>query len=146
MFGMFKKLKGAGSELAKKSVKAENKDLMEGMISAAALIAYADGDLGDDEVEKIQKIIGSSASLEAFGIEATQYFDKQCSALEASYRMGRLSVMKEIEDCKGNKEEAEMILIMAIEVAYADGDCDADEDKELKAIAVKLGLKLDDYI
>lgn len=146
MFGFLKTMKGAGKALAEKSVKAENKDLMEAMVCAAALIAYADGDLGDDEVVKISAILDSSHALVAFGTEPAQFFDKQCKALESSYRMGRLTVMKEIEDVKGNKEEAEMVLIMAIEVAYADGECDADEDKELKAIAGKLGLKLEDYI
>ena len=146
MFGFLKKVKGAGAELAKKSVKAENKDLMEAMVCAAALIAYADGELEDEEVTKISQILDSSAALEAFGTEPAQFFDKQCAALEASYRMGRLTVMKEIEDVKGNKEEAEMVLIMAIEVAFADGEMEPDEDKELKVIASKLGLKLDEYI
>jgi len=146
MFGMFKKLKGAGADLANKSIKAENKDLMEAMVCAAALIAYADGELEDEEVEKISKIIDSSKALAAFGNEPHQYFDEQCKALEASYRMGRLDVMKEIADCKGNKDEAEMVLIMAIEVAFADGELEPDEEKELKVIATKLGLRLEDYL
>ena len=146
MFGFLKKVKGAGAELAKKSVQAENKDLMEAMVCAAALIAYADGELEDEEVTKISQILDSSAALSAFGTEPAQYFDKQCAALEASYRMGRLTVMKEIADVKDNKEEAEMVLIMAIEVAFADGEMEEAEDKELKVIASKLGLKLEDYI
>jgi len=146
MFGFIKKMKGAGAELANKSIKAENKDLMEAMVSAAALIAFADGELEDEELAKIGKIIDSSKALEAFGTEATQYLDKQCATLEASYRMGRLDVMKEIADCKGNKDESEMVLIMAIEVAFADGEMEPEEEKELTAIAGKLGLKLADYL
>jgi len=146
MFGFLKKVKGAGAELAKKSVKAENKDLMEAMVCAAALIAYADGELEDEEVVKISQILDNSIALEAFGTEPAQFFDKQCQTLDASYRMGRLTVMKEIADVKGNQEESEMVLIMAIEVAFADGEMEPEEEKELNAIAGKLGLKLADYI
>lgn len=146
MFGFMKKLKSASTELANKAVKAENKDLMEAMVCAAALIAYADGELEDEEVAKIQQILSSSKALEAFGSEPETFFDKQCTVLEASYRMGRLTVMKEIADCKGNQDEAEMVLIMAIEVAFADGEMEPEEEKELNAIANKLGLKLADYI
>ena len=146
MFGMFKKLKTAGKDIANKQVKAENRDLMEGLVCAAALIAYADGELEDEEVTKISQILDTSKALEAFGTEPAQFFDKQCKVLDSSYRMGRLGVMKEIEDCKGNKDEAEMVLIMAIEVAFADGEMEPEEEKELGAIAGKLGLRLQDYL
>lgn len=141
-----KKMKGAGAELANKSIKSENKDLMEAMVCAAALIAFADGELEDEEITKISAMLDNSKALEAFGTEPAQYFDAQCKVLEASYRMGRLTVMKEIEDCKGNKDDAEMVLIMAIEVAFADGEMEPDEEKELNAIAQKLGLRLADYL
>ena len=146
MFGFLKKVKGAGAELANKSVKAENKDLMEGMVCAAALIAYADGELEDSEITKISQILDNSKALEAFGTEPAQFFDAQCKVLDASYRMGRLTVMKEIEDCKSNKDDAEMVLIMAVEVAFADGEMEPEEEKELNAIATKLGLRLADYL
>lgn len=146
MFGFLKKMKGAGAELANKSVKAENKDLMEGMVCAAALIAFADGELEDEEIEKTSTILSNSKALEAFGTEPAQFFDAQCKVLEGSYRMGRVTIMKEIEDCKANKADAEMVLIMAIEVAFADGEMEPEEEKELNAIAAKLGLRLADYI
>ncbi len=146
MFGFLKKIKGAGAELANKSVKAENKDLMEAMVCAAALMAYADGELEDEEVTKISQILDTSKALEAFGTEPAQFFDAQCKILDSSYRMGRLTIMKEIEDVKGNKDESEMVMIMAIEVAFADGEMEPEEEKELNAIAGKLGLRLGDYL
>jgi len=146
MFGFMKKLKGAGTELANKSVKAENKDLMEAMVGAATLIAYADGELEDEEITAIAGIIENSKALEAFGTEPMQEFDKLCKVFESGYRMGRLNTMREIADVKDNKEDSEMVLVMAIEVAFADGECEPAEEKELKTIAQKLGLKLDDYI
>jgi len=146
MFGFIKKLKGAGADLANKSVKAENKDLMEAMVGAAALIAYADGELEDSEITAIDGLLKNSKALAVFGNEPSQEFDRLCTVLNSGYRMGRLEVMKEIDDCKGNKDEAEMVLVMAIEVAFADGECEPEETKELEAIANKLGLRLTDYM
>jgi len=146
MFGFLKKMNKAGAAISEKAVKAENKDLMEAMVGAAALIAYADGELEDSEISAIDGLLKNSKALAAFGTEPAQEFDRLCTVLAAGYRMGRLEVMKEIEDCKGNKDESEMVMIMAIEVAYADGECEPEETVELEKIAGKLGLRLADYM
>ena len=146
MFGFLKKLKGTAKELGEKSIKAENKDLMEAMVGCACLIAYADGELEEAEITTITALLENSQALKLFGNEPQQEFDRLCNIMEAGYRMGRLNVMKEIADVAGNKEEAEMVLVMGIEVAFADGDYEPEEKKELEAIAKKLNLKLDDYI
>ena len=119
---------------------------MEAMVCAATLIAYADQELEAEEITKITTMLNASKALEAFGSEPSQYFDSQCNAFDASYRMARLSAMKEITDVKSNKKDAEMVLVMGIEVAFADGEMEPEEDKELKAIASALGLRLSDYI
>ena len=146
MFGFMKKLTGAGEALKEKSIKAENKDLMEAMVGAATLIAYADGELEDEEIAAIDGIISNSKALQAFGNEPSAEFDRLCKVMDSGYRMGRLGAMKEISDCKNNKEDAEMVLVMAIEVAFADGEMEPEEEKELNAIAQKLGLRLQDYV
>lgn len=146
MFGFLKKLKGTAKELGEKSIKAENKDLMEAMVGCACLIAYADGELEEAEITTINALLENSQALKLFGNEPSQEFDRLCNIMESGYRMGRLTVMKEIKDVAGNKEEAEMVLVMGIEVAFADGDYEPEEKKELEAIAKALNLKLDDYI
>ena len=146
MFGFLKKMNKAGAAISEKAVKAENKDLMEAMVGAATLIAFADGELEDEEIAAIDAILKNTKALQAFGSEPAQEFDRLCTVLGAGYRMGRLEVMKEISDVKGNKDESEMVLVMAIEVAYADGECEPEETKELEAIAQKLGLRLTDYM
>ncbi len=146
MFGFMKVLKGTAQELGKKSVQAENKDLMEAMVGCATLIAYADGELGDEEVSAIKKLLDNSVALKAFGAKPMQEFDRLCNVMEAGLRMGRLEVMKEIKDVAGNREEAEMVLVMGIEVAFADGDYEDEEKAELEKIAKALNLTLADYI
>lgn len=146
--GIFDKLKGLGSKLVEAAIPADNTDLMEGMVAAGTLVAYADGDCSDDEVKTIQAILGSSTQLSAFGNAPAQYFDACCDKIEASKRMGKLDLMKEIKEvgAAGNEENSVRVLILGIEVADADNNIDEDEMKVLRDIAKALGLKLDDYL
>lgn len=147
MFGSFlNKLKDAAKGIATTAVKADNKDLMEAMVAGAVLVAYVDGELEAEEVAKCKAIIGASSQLSAFGDEPMSVFDKYCDKVEASKRMGKLDLMKEISDIKGNLEGSQRVLIMAIEVADADGEIDQAEMDLLNEIAKKLDLKLSDYL
>ena len=146
--GLLDKLKGLGAKLVEAAIPADNTDLMEGMVAAGTLVAYADGDCSDDEVQTIQSILNSSTQLSAFGNKPAQYFDACCDKIEASKRMGKMDLMKEIKEVgeTGVEEDSVRVLIMAIEVADADDNIDEDEMKVLNDIAKVLGLKLADYL
>ena len=144
MFGIFKKLQGAAKELANSSVKAENKDLMEAMVAAGVLAAYADGELSSEEADAVRNILGTSTQLSAFGNEPVELFDTYCDKMEASARMGKLDLLKEVGEVDG--DDKARVLIMAIEVADADDNIDDDEKAMLKTIAKKLSLNIDDYL
>lgn len=146
--GFLDKLKGMGSKLAEAAIPADNTDLMEGMVAAGTLVAYADGDCSDEEVTTIQAILNSSEQLKSFGNQPSAYFDACCDKIEASKRMGKVDLMKEIKDVAdaGKEEDNVRVLIMAIEVADADDNIDEDEMEVLGKIAKTLGLSLNDYI
>lgn len=146
MFGFMNKLKGAYADLANSSVKAENKDLMEAMIAGAVLVAFADGELSSEEANVCRDIVGSSEQLKVFGQEPMQLFDKYCDKFEASKRMAKMDLLKEIGDVASNADEAARVLIMCIEVADADGNIDAEETEMLTTIAGKLNLRLTDFM
>lgn len=140
-----KKLKGAFASIASVAVRAENKDLMEAMVAAGVLVAYADGDLSAEENDTIKKMIKVSPQLSAFGDEPVKVFDKYADIMEASARQGKFDLLKEVSDVTA-EEDKTRVLIMAIEVADANDDIDADEMKMLEAIASKLGLRVSDFI
>jgi len=142
----FKKLKGGAENLATSALSSGDKDVMEAMVAAAVITAYADGDCSDDEVSVISKILATSTQLESFGDEPLLLFEAYCNKMEASKRMGKNELMKEISDLTGDKNNSVRVLIMAIEVADADDDIDTDEMKVLEAIAKTLDLTLRDYI
>ncbi len=146
MFGLFKKAQGAAAAVAEKSLKAENKDLMEAAVGAVALLAYADGELEVSELKAINDLLSTTKTLAVFGNEVNKEFDRLCKRFESGYRMGRLETLREIEDIKSNKQDAETVLVIAIEIVFADGTVEPAEQKELEVIANKLGLRLSDYM
>ncbi len=147
MLGHFlDKLKGGVSTLLNTALSSSDKDVMEAMVAASVLAAAADGDIDDDEVKVALGILASHPALEAFGDEPTQLFEKYCTMVETSKRTAKHTLMKEIIDMKGDKENGIRVLLMAIEVADSDNDIDADEMKVIISIAKELGLNHNDYI
>ncbi len=147
MFGsILGKIKGGAESLLTTALSADNKDVMEAMVAAGTLSAYADGDCSDDEVKVVAGILSASPQLEAFGNEPLELFEKYCNTMEVSKRTGKFTLMKEIQDLKGDKENSIRVLLMAIEVADADNNIDAEEMKMLKSIADALDLNVNDYI
>jgi tellurite resistance protein TerB len=122
----------------------KNADLMQAAVAAGVLVAYADGDCSDEEVDTLMNVLGSSPALAPFKDKIAENFEKYSQLMEASKRMGTRDLMKEIEDCKHDDTEAETVLIVALDVADADGD-DPKEAIVLEKIAKALGLKIEDY-
>ena len=146
MFGFMKKLQGSFAELANTSIKSENKDLMEAMVASAVLVAYADGELSGEELDKTRKILESTSQLAVFGQEPMKIFDKYCDKMEASKRQGKFDLLKEVSEVQSGSEDAARVLIMAIEVADSEGGIGNEEMEMLKLIAGKIGLKLENFL
>lgn len=142
MFGMFnKKLKQAASNVKK----FENKDLAEGLVGACLLVAYADGDCGQDEIENMTKQLDAHPALQGFGSEIGKLVDSFKQRLDAGFLIGKTQIMREIGDCTHDANEAEDIFVAAITIAQADGDIDPEEVIVLKEIGKKLNLQLSAY-
>ncbi|AUM59652.1 tellurite resistance [Pseudomonas phage PMBT3] len=141
-----------GRILGKKAVnsmaelkKVENKDLMEAIVAASLLVAYADGSCGDDEILKLDELVRSNPALAHFGSEISQTINRISAQLKANFLVGRVHVKREIGDIKNNKQDAEEVFVNAIAMAQADGDISADEKKVLQEIGREFGLRLEDY-
>lgn len=144
---MFKKMFGKKASAAKAEIKKfENRDLMEAMVGGCALIAFADGECEQEEIKKIDELLRTSKALEGFGAEISTTLNRFCERLTASYRAGRIEILREIEEIKGDQKEKEDVLIAMLTVAEADGEIEESERKELDVVAQRLGMRLDDYL
>lgn len=144
MFKIFKNAFSAGArEVAAEYSK--NKDYLEGVVSAVALVAYADGEIEESERRKITSMIVNHPTLGKLykinDIEATvESFFKR--AKDAS---GRQSLARELDDIKANKQMAEDVYLMAKDIASADGEIEPEEAKVLDKIANRLGVNPNDF-
>ncbi len=138
--GLFKsKLQGSVNKFSGK------KDFLEAVCAAAALVAYADGDASDTEVEATIKAITSNAALAgAFqGREIELTADSMLKRASGG-RVGRSGLFKEIADIKNDAEMSETVLLTALDVADQNG-IDDKERTMLEKIASELGLDLKKY-
>lgn len=125
-----------------------NKDFLEGVCAACALIAYADNNVSNEEANKVIKTIMSNPVLSgAFtGRQIELCADAMFKRAEGG-RMGKNGLFTEIEevltkDTTGKMAEA--VMLASLDVAD-EGGIDAAEKTILEQIAKRLGLKLSDY-
>ena len=143
---MFGKLFGKRVGAARAEVKkVENRDLMQAVVGAMVLIAYADGECERSELDKIERLIAANDSLAHFGSEIQQTMGRYVEFMEAGPRLGEMKIMREIADVKNNAQEAEEVFVLAITVAEADGEIEPAEVKMLAKIGRELGLRVQDF-
>lgn len=126
--------------------KLENKDLMEAIVGGCLLVAAADGEIEPSEVEKLDALLRSNANLQHFGSEITDTINRFTEQLKAGFRVGKLNIMREIEDVKSDRANAEEVLVNMITIAEADGEIEPEEQVILDQVAQRLGLRLADYM
>ena len=121
------------------------KDFLEAVCAASALVAAADGDVSDAEVDKTVKAITSNAQLSAAfkTAEIERTADAMLKRAQGG-RVGRAGLYKEIEDIKADHDMGETVLLSALDVADH-GGIDAKEREVLAKIASTLGLNLANY-
>ena len=141
MFGIGKKLFGA-----KRAVKKlENRDLMQAIVGGCLLVAAADGEISKNESAQIDIQIRANKNLEHFGPEITSTVNLYTEQLQASFRIGRMTILREIRDIKNNPADAEEVFVNMLTVAEGDGDISEQELKVLAEVGTELGLRLKDF-
>ena len=143
MFGNFLKKKFGAAAIEVKKV--ENRDLMEAIVGGSLLVAASDGEITEDELVSLEKQISSNPSMAHFGAEIGKTIDRFEKMLEAGFRLGKMKILREIEDIKTDPEHSEEVFINMLTIAEADGEIDDKELGILKEVGGKLGIRLSDY-
>lgn len=155
--GLFDRFKGKAKDATKAAVKLNNKDLVEALTGALALVVMADGSASDDEITKVKGLLRTNKNVADYASEVERMFDDFIVRLKAGFRTGRQEILREISQVKGNRFDAEAVLLNAIEVAEACGDepteanpnpelISPEEEKALAEIAKVLDLRLEDHL
>lgn len=142
MFGMMKKILAAGG----KEIKAEygqNKDFLEAVCAACALVAAADGDIEESEKRKVVSIVTGHATLGKLYQQNVIEQTAETMFRRAKDVSGRNQLARELDDIKGRPDGATMaedVYLIALDIANADGEIEPQEDVVLKKIATRLGV------
>ncbi|MFU0756930.1 Co-chaperone protein DjlA [Serratia marcescens] len=140
--GFGKKVAAAKVELKK----VENRDLMEAIVGGCLLVAAADGTIEKEETAKLDQLLRSNPRLGHYGNEITALITRFTEQLEAGFRVGRMNILREIEDIKNTPTEAEEVFVNMLTIAEADGEIEPEEQKVLEDVGRRLGLRVDDYL
>ncbi|SEN67514.1 tellurite resistance TerB family protein, partial [Halomonas caseinilytica] len=136
---MFGKLFNKRMKQAQQNLKnVENRDLMEAIVGGCLLIAAADGEIEQEETDKLDQLLRSNQRLQGFGGEITQTIQRFRDQLEAGFQVGRLQILREIGDIASDREHAEEVLVNMITIAGSDGEFEDEEVVVIKEVAGKL--------
>lgn len=139
---MFAKLFGKKAEAAVQKFSGRT-DFLEAVCASAALIAAADGEIEDSEVDAAVKAVKANKAL-AQGFDQ-QTIDRTINAMlerAGGGRVGRAGLRKEILEVAKDPEMAEAVILTALDVAEADGEVEPAEQKLLENLAKDLGIDL----
>lgn len=121
-------------------------DVLEAACAAAAYVASADGDIGDDEISKATKSIKSTEILaNSFSDnEINLCLDKMINKAQSG-RAGRAQLIDQINDVAADAELAGLVMYIALDVAD-NGGIDPAEMKVLETVARELKLNLQAFL
>jgi tellurite resistance protein len=144
MFGLktFKKAFTAGA----KEVAAEygeNKDFLEAVLAASALVAAADGDIEEAERRKVISVVTNHAQLAKLYPQNVVESTADAMFKRAKDSSGRQQLARELDDVKSRpngSQMAEDAYLIALDIANADGQIEDEEAVVLSKIAARLNV------
>lgn len=138
--GMKKAFSAGAKEVA--ADYSQNKDYLEAVCAAAALVANADGEIEDSERSKVVRVLASHPVLGKMYQQGVIEQTAEVMFKRAKDASGRQSLARELDDIKGrdNGQMAEDVYLVAVDVAHADGEIEPEEDVVLKKIASRLNV------
>lgn len=123
------------------------KDFLEAVCAGAALVAAADGDISDDEIDAATKAVSSNRNLSAaFPSREIETTMETMLKRAQGGRVGRNGLYVEIEEITSDAEAAETVLATVLDVAEADGSISDQERAVVDRIANKLRLDVKNYM
>ncbi|PZQ82713.1 MAG: TerB [Ancylobacter novellus] len=133
---------GAGAREVKAEY-GENKDFLEAVCAAAALVAAADGDIEESERRKVVSIVQNHPTLSK--LYQSNVIEQTADTMfkRAKETSGRQLLARELDDIKSRpngQQMAEDAYLIALDIANADGELEPAEEAVLKKLAARLGV------
>lgn len=126
--------------------KFQNRNFMEAVVAACALVAVADGSIDPEEKRKMVGFIQNNDALKAFKMDdVIASFNKITAKLDFDMSIGKAEALAVIAKIKKNDAEARLAVRVASAIAASDGTVDEQEIAVMRTICNELGLNPSDF-
>lgn len=118
-----------------------NKDFLEAVCAASALVAAADGEIADDEIVAAIDTVKNNPTLS--GVYTTTEIETTLDAMlkRCKTMSGRAALMRELDDVALKDQDLrDDVYLAAADIASADGSIEPAEKTVLNKIAGRLGV------
>jgi tellurite resistance protein TerB len=126
--------------------KFQNRDFMEAVAAACAMVASVDGLVRPEEAAKVVDYAQIDETLSVFdSFEVMETFDAYVRTFEFDYQVGRQKAFEAIRKLTGRREPAQLLVLVAMAVADADGEFDNNQRLAVREICRVVGLSLKEF-
>ena len=138
-------------DLLNKLKKRFNQNFLRAVCAACALVAYADGEVTDDEVEKMILFMHMNKDLKDFNeSEITQIFQNFVTRIGFDFNIGKSEAFAALKKINVSSDHAKKVCEICIAVAKADGKFDQPghgkcELKIIREICSALGIRTSEF-
>lgn len=120
----------------------QNRPFLEAVMSAAALVCAADGEVTFPERMRLDQIIEAIKQLDVFDPhEAVDLFNEYTAAIQEDSETGRAAALKRIEPLAEDPELASLILRVCMGILEVEGEDNLTEQIEVVSICSRFGIE-----
>ena len=125
--------------------KFNNSTFRNATLATCALVAASDGEVEKEEKSKVAGLIGRNEALQCFNAtELRDLFLQYCD--DAKDDFARIDLVNQVRKLKGNEEQADTAMKIAIIIAKADGEFEEPEKRVIAELCGVLGLTSSNYV
>ena len=115
--------------------------LLEAVMAATALVAYADGEIETAERDEVITTLDELDILRRAGGEAgIERFDAFAAELESDLEAGQRHALSAIGELKGDADMGKLVVDICIAISAADGEIEEEEEARIVEIRAAIGL------
>lgn len=136
----------ASSELTDQFNRIKNKEIMVGVVAGCTYVAYADGNVSQEEKSKMLGFLQNSECLKMYKSEdVMDTFGKFSRKFEFDRDMGVAEVFKALGGIT-KTDEKKLIVRACIMIANSDGNFDQSEKEAVRKICKELDIDSSEFV
>ena len=119
----------------------KNRGFLNSMAAGSVLIARADGNIDDNEKQKMLALITTNDSLSIFDkAEVIKVFNEYLGYFDFDADVGNSKACEALNKIRGDDLQCRTLMRLVIAIATADGTFDDDEKVIARKVSIELGL------